>query len=187
MERKIGEIFIYKGKTYQVVKSDICMDCVFRERVCSLLKSHIGPCTSNIRSDKTSVIFKEIDTKNSDLVNGIIKLKKKDVTYKAIEDALNLEENRTSVAADINNVTKLSAIDRLINIARYYNGGWKPDWSNIREYKYHIMYNNNEDTYAVDFNNTYTLNSIYFKNKEDAISVISNINFKDILDTIYKN
>ena len=29
MERKIGEIFTYKSKTYQVVKSDTCRDCAF--------------------------------------------------------------------------------------------------------------------------------------------------------------
>lgn len=39
MERKIGEVFIYHGKTYQVIKS------------------YIGLCTSNIRSDKTSVCY----------------------------------------------------------------------------------------------------------------------------------
>ncbi len=38
MERKIGEIFTYNGKTYQVVKSIACIDCAFRERVCGLLK-----------------------------------------------------------------------------------------------------------------------------------------------------
>ena len=28
MERKIGEIFTYKGKTYQVVKGNTCEGCV---------------------------------------------------------------------------------------------------------------------------------------------------------------
>ena len=32
MERKIGEIFTYNGKIYQVVKSDTCTNCAFRER-----------------------------------------------------------------------------------------------------------------------------------------------------------
>lgn len=30
MERKIGEIFTYNGKMYQVAKSDICENCAFR-------------------------------------------------------------------------------------------------------------------------------------------------------------
>ena len=61
MERKIGEVFTYKGKTYQVVKFTTCIDCAFRERVCSLLKSYIGQCTPSTRTDKTSVIFKLIN------------------------------------------------------------------------------------------------------------------------------
>ena len=95
MERKIGEVFTYKGKTYQVVKYTKCIDCAFGERICSLLKSYIGHCTSNKRSDKTSVIFKlinnmeiknnqltidipegmEIDVEHSNLSKGIIKFR----------------------------------------------------------------------------------------------------------------
>ena len=40
MERKIGEVFTYNGKSYQVVKSTTCIDCVFRGRKCSLFKSY---------------------------------------------------------------------------------------------------------------------------------------------------
>ena len=42
MERKIGEIFTYNGKIYQVVKSDICANCAFRENDCSIIRSRIG-------------------------------------------------------------------------------------------------------------------------------------------------
>lgn len=52
----------------------------------------------------------EIDKENSDLAKGIIKFKVKSITYKDIEDALNLKGNRTSVAVDKNNAYKLSAI-----------------------------------------------------------------------------
>ena len=102
MERKIGEIFQYKGKTYQVVKYTKCIDCAFGERICSLLKSYIGHCTSNKRSDKTSVIFKlinnmeiknnqltidipegmEIDLENSNFNTGVIYFKKKQSEFK---------------------------------------------------------------------------------------------------------
>lgn len=33
----------------------------------------------------------------------------------------------------------------------------------------------------------YAYSTVYFKNKEDAIAVINNPDFKDILDVIYKN
>ena len=74
-----------------------------------------------------------------------------------------------------------------MTIAKYYNRDWEPDWSNSREYKYFIVYNNNDNTYIVDYHWKYIRNDIYFKNREDAIAVINNPNFKVILDNIYKN
>lgn len=205
MERKVGEIFTYNGKTYQVVKSIACIDCAFRERVCGLLKSYIGPCTSNTRSDKTSVIFKEInnmeiknnqltidipkgmeiDLENSNLVKGIVKFKQSIITYENIEDALRLGMNCKSILVNKNNASKLVALSKLMNIAKYYNEDWKPDWSNQDEYKYFIVYN--RDTYKVDHGWTTICSNIYFKNIKDAQAVIDNPNFRNILDTIYKN
>ena len=105
MERKIGEIFTYKGKSYQVVKSATCIKCAFGKRVCSLLKSYIGQCASNTRTDKTSVIFKKIkdmeiknnqltidipegmkiDLENSNFNTGVIYFKKKQSEFKDVD------------------------------------------------------------------------------------------------------
>lgn len=74
---------------------------------------------------------------------------------------------------------------QLINIAKYYNKDWEPDWNNQDEYKYFIIYDT--DTYKVDYSWTVICNNIYFKNKKDAQTVIDNPNSKDILNTIYKN
>lgn len=204
MERKIGEVFTYDGKTYQVVKSILCAHCAFRGKLCGLIGSSAGNCMPNSRSDNTSVIFKEIkdmeiknnqltidipegmeiDLENSDLAKGIVKFKKKDITYKNIEDALS-SENYAGAVINTSNGIKLEALNKLMNIAKYYNGDWKPDWSDSNEYKYSIIYNRN--TYKVDHNWTSISSNIYFKNKDDAQAVIDNPNFKDILDAIYKN
>lgn len=207
MERKIGEIFTYQGKLYQVVKSTTCKDCAFKGRMCGLIKSHIGSCTSSIRHDKISIIFKKvnnmeiknnqltidipeghiIDVEHSDLSKGIIKFKKSNITYKDIEDALNLEKDLTGVACNINNVAKLSAIDKLINIANYYNKGWKPDWNNGIEFKYHIVFDYFDDMYKTRSKSQTCNNAIYFAHREDAQAVIDNPNFREILDEIFKN
>lgn len=204
MERKIGEVFTYDGKIYQVVKSILCTHCAFNGKLCSLIAPSAGNCMPNSRSDNTSVIFKEIkdmeiknnqltidipegmeiDLENSDLAKGIVKFKKKDITYKNIEDALS-SENYAGAVINTSNGIKLEALNKLMNIAKYYNGDWKPDWSDSNEYKYSIIYNRN--TYKVDHNWTSISSNIYFKNKDDAQYVIDNPNFKDILDTIYKN
>ena len=210
MERKIGEIFTYKGKTYQVVKYTTCIDCAFGERICSLLKSYIGHCTSNKRSDKTSVIFKlisnmennqltidipegmEIDLENSNLAKGIVKFKKHDITYENIEDALKLGKNCKSIIINESNASKLVTLSKLMNIAKYYNGDWKYK-VNGGERGYMIAYDNSIKElpyYKVNVINPTT--DVYygnpiFENDVDAQAVIDNPNFRDILDAIYKN
>lgn len=204
MERKIGEIFTYNGKMYQVAKSDICENCAFRENDCSILRSRIGLCISSIRTDKTNVIFKEInnmeiknnqltinipegmeiDTENSSLAEGIIKFKSKCITYSKIINSFNSITN-TNVYIHSSDTKALKAIAQLMNIAKYYNGDWKPNWNDPSEYKYFIVYNNS--TYIVDSNWASIYNKIYFKNKKDAQSVIDNPNFRAILNAIYKN
>ena len=210
MERKVGEIFTYGDKRYQVVKVDIgigCKGCAFETSGCSTYKSFLGHCHYAFRRDNTSVIFKlinnnnnmeiknnqltieipegmEIDTENSSLAEGIIKFKPKYITYSKIVNSFNSITN-TNVYIHSSDTKKLKAIAQLMNIARYYNGNWKPDWSNPGEYKYFIVYNS--DIYKVDYNWTSIYNRIYFKNKKDAQSVIDNLNFRAILNAIYKD
>ena len=206
MERKIGEIFTYNSKTYQVIKTNACRDCAFKVRLCEAIESITGTCIPGERTDNTSVSFKlinnmeiknnqltinipkgmEIDLEKSNLTKGIIKFKQ-NTTYEDVENTLKLDKNCTGIIVNKNNIHKLCAISKLMNIAKYYNKDWKPDWSKQSESKYHIMYDNSNNTYTVDYNGNYTLNNIYFKNREDAIAVINNPNFKDILDNIYKN
>lgn len=120
MERKIGEIFEFEGKTYEVVKDFTfsCRDCDF-QKFCSPTK-HISQefqapveCANTKRSDKENVIFKEIkkdmeikdnkliinipegmevDTENSDLKNGFIKFKKKNITYEDIDSVFTISD-----------------------------------------------------------------------------------------------
>ena len=128
-----------------------------------------------------------IDVEHSDLSKGIIKFKNDNITYIDIEDALNLEEDRTAIAANVYNVNKLIAIDKLINISKYYNKDWKPDWNNYEESKYCISFNFESNSYSVTYRFIISNNVIYFNNERDAQAVIDNPNFRDILDAIYKD
>lgn len=129
----------------------------------------------------------EIDIKNSDLVNGVIKFKKKDITYDDIWSAIIAKDIYSEMNFSMINNKKLGAINKLINIARYYNGDWKPDWSNSKENKYCIKFDYHKDRFYVDYNNSIGAGDVFFKNSEDARAVINNPNFKSILNTIYKN
>ena len=205
MERKIGEIFTYKGKTYQVVEVEIdeeCKGCAFEFSSCCT--SLLGDCSPTHRTDGASVIFKEInnmennqltinipkgmeiDLENSDLSKGIIKLKKKDITYENVEDALKLGKNCKSIIINESNASKLVALSKLMNIAKYYNGDWKPDWYSYA-FKLSISFNHTSRKYIVDSSDCRTSGNVLFKKSEDAQAVIDNPNFRDILDTIYKD
>ena len=203
MERKIGEIFTYNGKTYQVIETNACRDCAFKVRLCEALESITGTCIPGERTDHTSVSFKlinnmeiknnqltidipegmEIDLENSNLTKGIVKFKKKDITYDDILQSYATDFGGIGVPNHC--IDKILAISQLMNIAKYYNRDWKPDWNNSDKPKYYIRYNTG--TYAVDCNYTYNYGNIFFKNKKDAQAVIENPNFRDILDVIYKN
>lgn len=204
MERKLGEIFTYGSKTYQVVKTTLCKNCAFSGKLCGSLLLITGNCISDKRTDKTSVIFKEInnmeiknnqltieipegmeiDLENSDLAKGVVKFKPKSLTYEDISQALLTDYN--SLVVPNRNIPKLLAISKLMDIAKYYNKDWRPNWE-CREIKYYIYFDNNSNEYDINYNDAFCRNTIYFKNSKDAKAVIDNPNLREILDTIYKN
>lgn len=121
----------------------------------------------------------EVDTENTDEAKGVIMLrKKKDITYEEIVKLGFCVNSEIGI--------KAQAIAQLINIAKYYNGDWEPDWNNCNEDKCFIYYRYTRDEYAVDADLTDVANIIYFKNDADAQAVIDNPNFRPILDAIYK-
>lgn len=147
-----------------------------------------------------------IDVDNSDLSKGIIKFKKCNIT---LEDVYENQGEDTFITNVVNNnkntYIKLLAIAQLMDIASYYNKGWKPIFND------HSYYSNLRDRFPEDdwddFEKCYYIScqigkyyaigtnmntqgydmTVYFKSQEDAQAVIDNPNFRDILDAIYKN
>lgn len=126
----------------------------------------------------------EVDVEKSDLKAGIIAFKKKLFSYEDVIATL-IDRGLSPVVANVTNrnVKKIVALDKLMDIAKCYNGDWKPDW-NSKEYKHNIMRTNE---YGITSCGNYNEGAIYFKNKEDAQAVIDNPNFRSILDAIYKD
>lgn len=208
MERNIGEIFEYKGKIYKVSEMPeyFCAFCDL-EKECSIKRSYLekvaGTCSPSNRNDARNVCFKEIkdmeikdnkltinipegmeiDTENSDFKAGVIKFKKKELTYKDIQDQVGKYPTFTFVTP--RNRFKLNAINILMDVARYYNGDWKPDWDDPEESKYYIY--RVRGSYDISISAVRRFSVVIFKKKEDAQSVIDNPNFREILDAIYKN
>lgn len=127
MERKIGETFEFKGKTYEVAELPdyFCAFCDL-EKECyskrSYLENVAGTCSPSNRMDTRNVCFKEIkkdmeikdnnkltinipdgmeiDVENCDFDTGVIKFRKKELCYEDIENSLDLEGNRTGIPVD---------------------------------------------------------------------------------------
>lgn len=132
-----------------------------------------------------------IDVEHSDLSKGIIKFKDANITLEdipsIIRDDIKINAFISKSSTYYNYLKKLKAIATLIDIAKYYNKDWKPDWNNSEECKYYILFNNNnENNYSITYRFETNYGSIFFKNEEDAQAVIDNPNFRYILDTIYK-
>lgn len=206
MERKIGEIFTYNGKTYQVVKVETdeeCKGCAFEFSSCCM--SFLGDCSPTHRTDGASVIFKEInnmeiknnqltidipkgmeiDLENSNLAKGIVKFKKKDITYDDILQSYATDFGGIRVPNHC--IDKVLAISKLANIAKYYNKNWRPSWISPGQLKYYIYYSNENNKYQIGATTRCDYGAIYFRLRDYIQAVIDNPNFRDILDVVYKN
>lgn len=133
----------------------------------------------------------EIDAKASDLAKGIIKFKNKWLTLEQIYK-LAKENNHITYRDAIKyfSSSKLVALANLMDIAKYFNGGWE---YNVTEevVGYSIAYYKfvAEPHYSVCKidNSVYTYyGNPVFKNEADAQYVIDNPNFRDVLDMVFK-
>ena len=59
MERKVGEIFDYKGDWYQCVEG-LCRECCFRNIFRNILCDRIK-CNSDVRKDGKNISFKKLE------------------------------------------------------------------------------------------------------------------------------
>lgn len=150
----------------------------------------------------------EIDKENSTLECIKFKPIKKDITYKDVcknifnEDVAYYIDRYGEIQygyigssiCDKDNTTtriqleKLLALNQLLNIAEYYNK--LHPTNTLAPYTITGLNNGDSITYEVD---AYNLKGwlfgvvVLFNNKEDAQAVIDNPNFREILDTIYKD
>ena len=201
-----GCAFIKDGNCYLADK--LLGPCAYTERTDKT--SVIFKLISNmeIKNNQLTIDIPEgyeIDKENSTFECIKFKPIKKYLTYKEIAEKLNKDicffiakgkiqsyaqyasYDNPDVANSYRQIEKILAINQLMNIAKYYNGDWKPDWNNKYELKYCISFTTITNSYDIASRAQTYLNAIHFKNQEDAQAVIDNPNFRDILDKIYKN
>lgn len=148
----------------------------------------------------------EIDIEKSNFVIGKIAFKKKELTYNNITKELFLNKDiyfindngiiqqYVSIYDETNNLLnnctsreqaeKLLAINKLMNVAKYLNDGWKPDWNTNLESKYIIELS--IDSIIIQDVETINHSVTYFKTKELAEQAIDILG-KEIILKCFQN
>lgn len=105
----------------------------------------------------------------------INKIKNSPSNYKLPNNALSKKQ-----------LEKLIAINKLMNVAKYLNGDWKPDWDKFVECKFYIYYHKEQLKVALDTNTCGE--HIYFKSgelAEQAIEILGEDTIRLALCTDY--
>lgn len=146
----------------------------------------------------------EIDKENSTFECIRFKLIKKDITYDNVCNILFVNDTYfisdrghilkgakwddtilpdKNIATSVKQLKRLLALNQLLNIAEYYNKLHTDIGNSV------IKYDNIRQIYVVATSSTMYIRGIraIFNKGEDAQAVIDNPNFREILDTIYKN
>lgn len=120
----------------------------------------------------------EIDRENSTF--ECIKFKPKELTYQEI--AKKFQPYTFSVSTNGDHFLKLITFRKLLEVADYLNGDWKPDWNDDSQIKYFI-YNINQKFYIEGY---YHMNQgiVCFSSKENAEKAIDIIG-KEELKQLY--
>lgn len=134
----------------------------------------------------------EVDWDNSS--NNIIRFKpiKKKIKYYEIAKKLFLNKITYFISVDgkissyllkenpsiANNATskqqleQLLALNKLMNVAKYLNGDWEPDFTKINQTKCYISWDSKEKDLSVWFKQHMNDGSVYFKSEELACQAI---------------
>ena len=115
----------------------------------------------------------KIDRENSTF--ECIKFKSKDLTYQEISKKF--QPYNYSVSTNAKNLSKLITFRKLLEVANYLNGDWKPDWNDVKQIKYFILYNEHNVNQKIYIEDCYYTNQgiAYFssyENAEKAIKII---------------
>ena len=91
MERKIGETFKFKGKSYVAREGEGCKGCAFLSEDCNarIHTDFIGKCSPSERTDHKSVIFVEVDEDGKDKTSSIEEGSRKE-TKSILEEAIEI-------------------------------------------------------------------------------------------------
>ena len=117
----------------------------------------------------------EIDRENSTF--ECIKFKPKKLTY--IEVSKKFPKN-SSVLTNTDHFLKLVTFRKLLEVADYFNGDWKPDWKNKKQIKYSILYDHEIKKLSLFEFRSKNLSIPCFSSKENALKAIKIIGEEEL-------
>lgn len=118
----------------------------------------------------------EIDRENSTF--ECIKFKPKKLTYRDI--IKHLSYSYFMFTSNEKHKLKCVTFRKLLEVADYLNGDWKPDWNNYNQCKYYISYSSKTRTFCIQ--NCWYVNPgiACFSSKENALKAIDIIGEEEL-------
>lgn len=116
----------------------------------------------------------EVDWENSSMNTIRFKPIEKKVTYADIIKTLYsrgcyyINNNPTSTKQ----LQQLLALNKLMNVAKYLNDGWKPDFKSVNSFKYYISYDSGTKKLLICFKRYMNDGCVHFKSEELALQAI---------------
>ena len=126
----------------------------------------------------------EVDWENSSMNTIRFKPVKKNITYqdvinniKAKNIGVSVQFGLTKIGTDCfitseKQLEQLLALNKLMNVAKYLNGNWEPDFTNFSERKWWIDYDFEDLILSTDFSSYYRNSVVYFKSEKLAYQAI---------------
>ena len=118
----------------------------------------------------------EIDKENSTF--ECIKFKPKEITYDDIQNKI-MPYTDTVFTTPMHK-QKCITFRKLLEVADYLNGNWKPDWDSQKQIKYLIQYDHIRKQFKVDFYSHTSINPIVFSSRENALKAIEIIGEEEL-------
>lgn len=107
-------------------------------------------------------------------------------------DVISSKLDSETRSKDLNNCAsekqakKLLAINQLMNVSKYLNGNWKPNWNDYKEKKYTIYFEENNTKIVINVNYSINNGMACFKTRElaqKAIDILGKETIKLALST----
>ena len=118
----------------------------------------------------------EIDKENSTF--ECIKFRPKKITY--FDIIRHLSYTHAVYVAKNEHKSKCATFRKLLEVADYLNGDWKPDWNDTSQGKYFILYNKEKNKFETEYRSYRNAELVYFSSKENALKAIEIIGEEEL-------